>query len=101
MIKQLDAPSAHPVEWKKVVGHGDVLLKQRSKDLLIASYVAYGMYQQRSLPGLCDGVALVACMIDEYWDDLFPDMKRSQKARGGALGWLLARLSARSAIART
>ena len=92
MIKLLDSPSGQPPEWKKLVSHSEVLLKQRGKDLLIASYAAYGLHQEQSLTGLADGLALVAGLLDEYWEDLFPDMKRSQKARAGALSWLLARL---------
>ena len=60
MIKQLDSPIGGAIEWKKLVSRTETLLKQRSKDLLIAAYAAYGMYQQTGLSGLADGIALVA-----------------------------------------
>ena len=92
MIKQLDSPLGGVVEWKKLVSRTETLLKQRSKDLLIATYAAYGMYQQTGLSGLADGIALLAGLLERYWDDLFPDTKRSHKARAGAVTWLLPRL---------
>ncbi len=95
-IKQLDTPTGHPVAWKKVVDKSRTLLTQRSKDLLPAAYAAYGLYQEQGLAGLASGLALLAALLERYWEGLFPDMARSQKARAAALGWLLGRLSALS-----
>ncbi len=92
-IRQLDTPTGQPLEWKQLIRACDVLLKDRSKDLLIASYAAYGLYREHGLPGLGRGFALLALLMEQQWAGLYPDLKRGQKARGAALAWLLGRFS--------
>lgn len=90
-IKQLDAPTGHAIEWKKLLAACATLLEERSKDLLIASYAAHALHREAGLAGLAEGLALLAQLLEQRWDDLYPDMKRNQKARAAALSWLLAR----------
>lgn len=74
------------VNWARVVDLGTELLQESTKDLLVAAYVAWALYERSGVVGLTQGVALVAALLDTYGDALHP---RRPRARAGALEWLL------------
>lgn len=74
------------VDWARVLDLGTELLQESTKDLLVAVYVAWALYQRSGFVGLTQGVALVAALLDTYGDALHP---RRPRARAGALEWLL------------
>lgn len=47
-------------------------LFDRTKDLRVAMYVAYGATRIEGLPGLATGAELVAGMLSEYWETVHP-----------------------------
>ncbi len=83
---KLDSPSGGAVQWLNVVTQGTELLKNVSKDLFIASYLGFAMYQTQGLKGLTCGAMVVAQIMDAYWDSLFPELRRI-KARSNAVAW--------------
>jgi type VI secretion system protein VasJ len=91
-IAKLDSPSTEKTEWKKVwstvISQGGELLQEKSKDILIASQVAYAFYRQDNLKGLLKGVALLTVLIENFWPTLFPELKRL-KGRAAAVQWFL------------
>ncbi len=91
-IAKLDSPSTEGVVWKKVwetvISQGGELLQEKSKDILIASQVAYAMYRQENLKGLLKGVALLTALVENFWPTLFPELKRI-KGRAAAVQWFL------------
>lgn len=91
-IAKLDSPSTEKVDWKRVwssiVSQGGELLQEKSKDILIASQVAYAMYRQDGLKGLLKGVALLTALVEDFWPTLFPELKRI-KGRAAAVQWFL------------
>lgn len=90
-VTSLDSPSGPDVDWPEVVKQGETLITSQSKDLLIACYAAYGLYQLEGLTGLAAGLWLVAELTDRYWDSAFPPFKRL-RARVNAFDWLTDRL---------
>ena len=74
------------VDWARVLDLGTELLQESTKDLLVAVYVAWALYQRSGFVGLTQGVALVAALLDTYGEALHP---RRPRARAGALEWLL------------
>jgi type VI secretion system protein VasJ len=91
-IEKLSALTGAKVVWPTVVDKGSEILKGISKDLRIASFVAYGMYDTEGLDGLATGAITVAEMMEAFWPTMFPDAARI-KGRVGALKWLLDKLS--------
>ena len=91
-IARLDSPSTEKVDWKRVwstiVSQGGELLQEKSKDVLIASQVAYAMFRQDGLKGLLKGVALLTVLVEDFWPTLFPELKRI-KGRAAAVQWFL------------
>lgn len=90
-IENLGSLTGKKVDWEKVVERGTLLLRDKSKDLLVASYLSFGLYQLQGFPGLTGGLTVTRDMLRTHWDGLFPELKRA-KARATALQWLVQRL---------
>ena len=87
-VSKRDSPSGGQVQWRKVIDNATEVLQDRSKDLLVASYMAYGLYTSRGLEGLVTGTAVVAVIIDDFWPTAFPELKR-MRGRVNALEWFV------------
>lgn len=90
-VEALGSLNGRQVDWEKVVDRGVTIVRDKSKDLLVASYLAFGLYQLQDLAGLAAGLTLARDMAQAHWDGLFPELKRA-RARGTALSWLAQRL---------
>jgi type VI secretion system protein VasJ len=87
----LDSPTGGEVEWPDIEKRGREILTSVSKDLLVASYTGYAMFEVHGLSGFATAVQLVLELYDRYWETAFPPLKRL-RGRGNALDWLVARL---------
>ncbi len=63
-------PAEEP-DWHRVREMG-VRLLGRSKDLRVAVLLARAEMQRRGIPGLKEGLELIAGLISRFWDDLHP-----------------------------
>ncbi len=86
-IDKLSSPSASGgIDWKKVSDLAVSILDKKSKDLLVASYLAVSQIHMRRIEGLADGLTVLHDLIKHYWDDLFPPKKR-MRGRLAAIEW--------------
>lgn len=92
-VGKLDSPAGGEVDWEVVAREGQALLTATSKDLLLAAYTTYALFQTERLPGLAVGLGVLRGMLERYWDGLWPPAAR-MRGRGNALDWLVARLEA-------
>lgn len=92
-IQKMESLVGEPVDWKAVVRGARIVLGERSKDLLAASYVCLGLLHEEGFQGLAAGLACLHEMSSRYWDGLYPDAKRLQK-RIDVLIWLCEKLEA-------
>jgi len=86
------ARSLHPgeaVNWQKVCDDSEALLRTVSKDLRIAAWLTWALYQRESFQGLLAGLGLLQHLCKYHWHDIHPIKPR---ARSGALTWLVPRL---------
>jgi len=86
-IDKIAAMRAAEVEWAKVVENATEILSAKSKDLLVASYLAAGSLHVRGYAGLAEGLGVVTVLARTYWDSMFPEVSRL-RARVAALAWL-------------
>ena len=86
MLK-LDSVSNQPVAWPETVRLAHAILQGKSKDLLVASYLCRGSFEQRGYVGLAGGLACVDGMIAERWDSFYPEATR-MRGRINAVAWL-------------
>ncbi|NOQ95652.1 MAG: hypothetical protein GQ555_03435, partial [Desulfobacterales bacterium] len=86
-IDKLSVPSASGgTDWKKVSDLAGAILAEKSKDLLVATYLAVSQVHMRRIEGLADGLIVIHDLIANYWDNMFPPKKR-MRGRMGAVEW--------------
>jgi type VI secretion system ImpA/VasJ family protein len=90
-IAKLEALDSGEPDWAAVERSATSLLTKRSKDLLIAAYLARALHCQRGLPGLWEGLALIAGLCERFWADMQPPLAK-QRRRANALSWLFEQL---------
>jgi type VI secretion system protein VasJ len=89
-VGKLENPAGGEVNWGRVVELARGILESKAKDLLVASYFAYGMLQRQGYQGLLEGLGVIHAMCRSHWDGgMFPDRPR---ARESALDWLIDRV---------
>ncbi len=79
--------SQRTTNWNNVVELSTGILEAKSKDLLVAGYLAFGLLHKKGIPeGLLEGVTVISEIMDNFWGDLFPPLKR-MRGRTQALAW--------------
>ena len=74
------------VDWQKVRSMAGTILGEKSKDLLVASYLAVALSRTGGPPGVLAGLRVMRDVVGEYWESLFPPIGRL-RARRNALSW--------------
>lgn len=90
-----DAMLVEPIvrrEWSAIREASEALLGEVGKDLKVAAAWAAAAYELEGLAGLAAGLALVAGLLRERWEDMWP---RRPRAREGALVGLYEHLASR------
>ena len=64
--------SGTPEAWATVVDVGIELIAAQAKDLEVAAWLTEALIRTNGFPGLRDGLTVIARLVDEYWDDLYP-----------------------------
>ncbi|UVJ45960.1 type VI secretion system protein TssA [Pseudomonas sp. LS1212] len=77
------------IDWLKVQEIGEVLLRTQSKDLRVAAWLTWALYQRESFPGLLAGFGLLHYLCENHWPQVHPAKWRT---RAAAVGWLVLRL---------
>ena len=90
-IENLGSLTGKTVDWEKVVERGTTILREKSKDLLVANYLSFALFLREGFPGLAAGLTVQRDMLATHWDGLFPELKRV-RARATAVQWLVQRL---------
>lgn len=86
-IDKLSVPSASgELDWNKVSDLSATILREKSKDLLVASYLAVSQLYINKVEGLSTGLQVIYDMVNQYWDNLFPAKKR-MRGRIASLEW--------------
>jgi type VI secretion system protein VasJ len=86
-IDKLSSPSSSGgIDWQKVGETSAFILAEKSKDLLVGSYLAVSQIHTRQIEGLTVGLTVMHDLINEFWDTLFPPKKR-MRGRLGAIEW--------------
>lgn len=76
-------------DWDKVAEVSESLLRAQSKDLRVAAWLTWSLYQQESFAGLQAGLAMLVHLCTEHWTSVFP---RKNRTRAAAFSWLVPRM---------
>jgi len=86
-IDKLSSPSAAGgVDWAKVSKLAASILEQKSKDVLVASYLAAAQIYTAGFEGFLVGLIIYDDLLENFWQDLFPPQKR-MRGRLAAIEW--------------
>lgn len=77
------------IDWLKICEGSESLLRTQSKDLRVATWLAWSLYQRESYQGLAAGLGCLLHLCKHHWEDVFP---RKSRTRSAAIGWLVPRL---------
>ncbi|MBI4565362.1 MAG: type VI secretion system protein TssA [Planctomycetes bacterium] len=86
-IEKLQSVAQDQVRWDDVVNLAAEILSQKSKDLLVASYLAAGLLNEAGYSGLATGLGAFKDLIVTFWDKLFPPVEK-MRGREAAVRWL-------------
>jgi type VI secretion system protein ImpA len=70
-LPESDADAAR-ADWRPVLKHGRTALAERTKDLEVTAYVIEALIRLHGLAGLRDGFKLGRCLVEQFWDGLYP-----------------------------
>lgn len=84
-MSKADRIDTGPPEWREIESAAANLLRGKSKDIEIASYLAMALFRREGYDGLAAGFGMILEMINTFWDGMFPERHRRRKARVEAL----------------
>lgn len=67
------------------------ILSEKSKDIRVASYLCYALWQKELFSGLTEGLSAIDILVCEFWDGLYPPKTRPG-ARKAAVEFLTSKL---------
>ncbi len=87
-VDKLSSPSAaaESIDWQKVSTLAVEILASQSKDLLVASYFSVAQVHLSHIQGLELGLQVYIDLLENFWDTLFPQMRR-MRGRIAAIEW--------------
>ncbi|WP_162894648.1 type VI secretion system protein TssA [Rhizobium terrae] len=91
-FRKMETGGPSAVDWKRYNTNTIDILKSRSKDIVLASRLIFGLQREESYKGLAVGITILQGMVEAHWDGLFPPPAR-ERARAGALDWMAERLA--------
>ena len=88
-INKSSHPSQPEMDWRQVESLALSIFKTNGVDLHTAAYFTLARTRLQGLAGFCEGVELLAAMLNHEWDTFWP---RNESARTEMLDWLNARI---------
>jgi len=88
-VSKFSSPSGiSSVNWTNIIKLASEILAQKSKDLLVTSYLAVALIYNRQIEGFAIGLRVYQDLLENFWDNLYPEKNR-MRARSGAVEWWL------------
>lgn len=84
--KLTNPSSSGGVNWGEVEKISTGILAEKSKDILVASYLVVALLHNQKLEGLIKGIAFLKDFLETFWEDLYPAKKR-MRGRKNAIEW--------------
>ncbi|MFY0642695.1 MAG: type VI secretion system protein TssA [Bermanella sp.] len=92
-ISKSQSLNSDSTDWDQVAKYCKNILSNISKDYPTACYYAYSLTLKSGYSGMLDGFSLIEKMSEQYWDNLFPPVKRL-RARQNSTQWLIEKIAA-------
>lgn len=87
-IEKLSSPTAEGggINWQRVAELGVTILRDESKNLVVACYLNVALLYTDGLQGFAVGVHILRNLMETWWDNMYPPKKR-KKGRVNILNW--------------
>lgn len=87
-IEKLSSPTAEGggINWQRVAELGVTILRDESKNLVVACYLNVALLYTDGLQGFAIGVHILRNLMETWWDNMYPPKKR-KKGRVNILNW--------------
>jgi type VI secretion system protein ImpA len=83
------ATTRKSAEWPVVIKLAKEALATKSKDLQLGAWLTEAMVRREGFAGLSAGLDLLAGLVDEHWDHLFPEIDDGDaEMRAAPLEWV-------------
>lgn len=74
-MDRIGALTGEEVEWKVVVELATDILKTKSKDLLVMTYLSLGLFESEGYAGLAAAFEAYSQFLKNFWEGCFPKVK--------------------------
>lgn len=82
-------------DWRSALDLSVKVLTTVSKDLQSAGWLAEAAINRHGLEGARDGLSVIAGLLEQYWDGLYPELDGDDaEERAGKIAWLNTNLAA-------
>lgn len=66
-IRKLEAPDQPTLNWEGIGKAARTILGEKSKDLLVASYLTLAAYETDGFAGLAAGLGILRDYVEQFW----------------------------------
>lgn len=91
-FRKMETAGPAAVDWKLFNSRTLDILAHRSKDLVLASRLVFGLHREEGYKGMAVGISILNGVVTQHWEGLFPGLNR-ERARAGSLDWLAEKLA--------
>ncbi|MGX5851227.1 type VI secretion system protein TssA [Mesorhizobium sp. PL10] len=91
-FRKMETAGPAAVDWEFLNRTTLDVLEKRSKDLVLASRLTYGLFREEGYQGLAVGLSILQGMVSHHWEGLFPPLKR-ERGRAGSFDWMAEKLA--------
>jgi type VI secretion system protein VasJ len=91
-FRKMETGGPNAVKWKQLNEETIKVLQTTSKDLVLATRLAFGLFEEEGYPGLATGLVILRDMSETHWETMVPPMRR-ERGRAGAYDWLAEKLA--------
>ncbi len=75
--------------WETLIENSVKILRDRSKHIRIASYLAMGLFEEKGIRGLSAGLKMIDNLMENFWETMYPPNRpKLLKARASCLEFL-------------
>lgn len=74
-LDRIGSLTGEEVEWSVVVELATELLRDKSKDLLVITYLTLGLFEHRGYAGLAAGLEAYGEFLKTFWESCYPKVK--------------------------
>lgn len=91
-FRKIETAGPAAVDWKMLNRVTIELLRDRSKDLVLASRLVYGLHREEGYRGLAVGISIIHGIVEKHWETMFPPLNR-ERGRAGSFDWIAEKLA--------